>query len=552
MMGSQLFWILVLPAMVIAAAVSTIKWIRVAQREHYIPAWTNRIARQWLRNTRWGKVSLFVPAIVATMGYPIAAAGIGTDSAPDIAIAVFFVIALGLGTLWPWGLGFRGTSSKLAWTARAKRLAPVFFVLELAWDFLLIVVSVFGMLGAYFLQTQFTELPSAGYIQSGGTIIVIVLVGWVHARTLPIVMDLALAIMAPIEKAMSTKWLVAAQKKLRQVNPTVVAVTGSYGKTSTKGYIAHLVGAKYSVVPSPASFNNLLGLARAVNDKLTPGTEVFVAEMGVYKEGDIRELSKSYPPDIAAITTIGEAHLERMKNRETILRAKSEITEQAKTVVLPIDDPDLAALADRNESEGKRVVRVSASGIPADVTIDPVASTATIEGETVPVEIPGVGHAVNLAVAMGIAHALDVPLSAMAPRLSSLPNAAHRAEPQQAPTGAIIIDDSYNANPSGAARAVEGGAAMAAERGGPFIVITPGMIELGPVQVERNRTLAEQVAAVGAELFIVGYTNRPALLAGFPGAKLFAKRADAMKEALQRAGATGVILVENDLPDHFA
>jgi UDP-N-acetylmuramoyl-tripeptide--D-alanyl-D-alanine ligase len=153
---------------------------------------------------------------------------------------------------------------------------------------------------------------------------------------------------------------------------------------------------------------------------------------------------------------------------------------------------------------------------------------------------------------MGIAHALDVPLSAMAPRLSSLPNAAHRAEPQQAPTGAIIIDDSYNANPSGAARAVEGGAAMAAERGGPFIVITPGMIELGPVQVERNRTLAGQVAAVGAELFIVGYTNRPALLAGFPGAKLFAKRADAMKEALQRAGATGVILVENDLPDHFA
>jgi UDP-N-acetylmuramoyl-tripeptide--D-alanyl-D-alanine ligase len=104
---------------------------------------------------------------------------------------------------------------------------------------------------------------------------------------------------------LSKKWLVAAQKKLRQVNPRVVAVTGSYGKTSTKGYIAHLVAVKYSVVPSPASFNNLMGLARAVNDKLTPGTEVFVAEMGIFGEGEIRELSKSFPPEISAITTIG-------------------------------------------------------------------------------------------------------------------------------------------------------------------------------------------------------------------------------------------------------
>jgi UDP-N-acetylmuramoyl-tripeptide--D-alanyl-D-alanine ligase len=365
-------------------------------------------------------------------------------------------------------------------------------------------------------------------------------------------MDIALAIATPIEKALSKKWLVAAQKKLRQVNPTVVAVTGSYGKTSTKGYIAHLVGTKYSVVPSPASFNNLMGLARAVNDKLTPGTEVFVAEMGIFGEGEIRRLCESFPPDIAAITVIGEAHLERMKTRETILRAKSEIVDKAKTVVLPIDDPDLARLADRCESEGKRVMRVSATGATADVSVNPSASTATIGGESVPVTISGVGHAVNVAVALGIAHALDVPLSTMAPRLSSLPTAAHRAEPQQAPSGAIIIDDSYNANPSGAARAVEGGSAMAKERGGAFIVVTPGMIELGPVQAERNRAFAEQIANVGGELFVVGHTNRKALVSGHPSAKVFAKRTDAMSDALQRAGAKGVILVENDLPDHYA
>ncbi len=374
----------------------------------------------------------------------------------------------------------------------------------------------------------------------------------VPALLAPTVMDVALIVAKPLEKALSHKWLVAAQKKLRQVNPTVVAVTGSYGKTSTKGYIAHLVSAKYSVVPSPASFNNLLGLSRAVNDKLTPGTEVFVAEMGVYGEGEIRELSKSFPPDIAAITTIGESHLERMKSRAVILRAKSEIVENAKTVVLPIDDPDLAALAERCEADGKRVIRVSATGAKADVTVDPSKGTAAIGKESVPVTISGVGHAVNVAVAIGIAHTLDVPLAVLAPRLLNLPTAAHRAEAQQAPSGAVIIDDSYNANPAGAARAVEGGSALAAERKGPFIVVTPGMIELGRVQFDRNRALAEKIQSVGGELYVVGYTNRKALLAGHSGATAFADRPAAMAAALDLAGAAGVILVENDLPDHYA
>jgi len=365
-------------------------------------------------------------------------------------------------------------------------------------------------------------------------------------------MDLALVIMQPIEKALSRKWLVAAQKKLRQVNPTVAAITGSYGKTSTKGYVAHVLAAKYSVVPSPASFNNLMGLARAVNDKLTPGTEVFVAEMGMYGEGEIRELSALFPPDIAAITTIGEAHLERLGSRDAILRAKSEIVENAKTVVLPIDDPNLAALADRSESEGKRVIRVSAQGAKADVSVDPTAGTVTIGKESAPVAISGVGHAVNVAVAVGIAHALDVPLAVLAPRLGNLPTAAHRAEPQQAPSGAIIIDDSYNANPIGAARAVEGGAAMAKDRNGPFIVVTPGMIELGTVQFERNRDFAAQIESVGGKLFAVGYTNRKALVAGHQAAQVFADRPAAMAAALAAAGASGVILVENDLPDHYA
>ena len=491
-----------------------VKWLRVAQREHYIAGWTTRIALGWGRSRQ---VSWW--PIIAAVAIEFMSSYISTESwwtSLVVPTAVF-----GLALWWPWGLRFRGTSSPLQWTARLRRLAVVWLVLSWA------------------------TLLSASVLSLSYAIVL-------FAFLAPGIMDVALMIARPIERALSRKWLVAAQKKLRQVNPRVVAITGSYGKTSTKGYVAHLVATKYSVVPSPASFNNLMGLARAVNDKLTPGTEVFVAEMGVYGEGEIRQLSKSFPPDTAAITTIGEAHLERMGSREAIFRAKSEIVENAKTVVLPIDDPDLAALASRCESEGKRVIRVSAMGAKADVSVNPAKGTVAIGAESVPVHISGVGHAVNVAVAVGIAHALDVPLAALAPKLGNLPTAAHRAEPQQAPSGAIIIDDSYNANPIGAARAVEGGSAMAKGRKGPFIVVTPGMIELGAVQFDRNRTLSAQVAKAGGELFVVGYTNRTALVAGHPSAKIFADRPTAMAAALERAGASGVILVENDLPDHYA
>lgn len=533
--------LLPLVAYVVFTALVGVKWLRVAQREHYIPGWTNKIARHWLK----ARLGSWTPLIAAV----ILAAADGTWIPEEWLFLsnVLAASAVVVSAWWPAGIGFRGRSAKLQWTARSRRLAAM-------WSALWVIANVTLLAIAFpFVYVSIGVLNLAGpEALAIGLAVFSVVAIVVPVRIAPLVMDAALALARPIEKSLSRKWLVAAQKKLRQVNPTVVAITGSYGKTSTKGYIAHLVATKYSVVPSPASFNNLMGLARAVNDKLTPGTEVFVAEMGIYGEGEIRELSKSFPPDVAAITTIGEAHLERMGSRAAILRAKSEIVENAKTVVLPVDDPDLAALADRCEGEGRRVIRVSAQGAAAEVTVDPAKGTVTIGKDSAPVQISGVGHAVNIAVAVGIAHALDVPLSSMAPKLGSLPTAAHRAEPQQAPSGAIIIDDSYNANPVGAARAVEGGAAMAKDRNGPFIVVTPGMIELGTVQFERNRDLAAQIESVGGKLLAVGYTNRKALVAGHSSAQVFADRPAAMAAALAAAGASGVILVENDLPDHYA
>ena len=491
------------------------RWLRVAQREHYIAPWVSRLAWLWL-TVRPLNLILAIIEIALLLVAAIAGPTWSWWWA-DGALILFLVL--------PVGLNPRGTSSKLAWTGRLRRLAVGWAVL----------VLVFGWL--FWLLIGAAALPLTLLLA-------------------PLLTDLALIIMAPIEKRLSRKFVLSAQKRLKQVRPKVVAITGSYGKTSTKAYVAHLIGGSVGVVASPASFNNLMGLSRAVNERVVPGTEVFVAEMGVYGVGEIRELSKYFPPDIAAITTIGEAHLARMGTRATIFAAKSEITEKAGTVVLPIDELELAGLAERCRDEGKRVVTVSVHPeVPADVVVDTASGTVAVGGETVAVNIPSVGHAVNLAVAVGIAVALGIDLKTIAPRLTALPDSHHRAEIQEAANGLVIIDDTYNSNPVGAEKALQGAAEIARERGGDLVVVTPGMVELGSVQYERNRAFAASVSAAGGHLFAVALTNRKALVAGASAgpvpARIFGDRKSAVAAALDQAGTRGVILYENDLPDHY-
>lgn len=509
----------------IAVALAGLRWLRVAQREHYIAGRASRIARLWLSRSRLDLLGLVVAAILAVVAL-----------APDA--TVLAVPAAVLVAVLPSGLGVRGRTSALAWTARLRRLVA-------AWLLLVVVLG-------------FVLVWSLG----PGTLAVV-------ALTVPLTIDVALAVTGVVEKRLSMPYVQRAQRRLARIRPTVVAVTGSYGKTSTKGYIAHLLSASTAVVASPASFNNRLGLSRAVNDALVEGTEVFVAEMGTYGPGEIRELCELFPPDVAVITSIGEAHLERMKTHATVLAAKSEITERAPTVVLPVDTPELAALAQRCRDQGKRVITCSAvEGSDADVVVDLDAGRVTLrrpaddgpDGRSTLAVGQGVAHGVNLGAALGVAIAVGVDPGSLASRLDALPRAAHRAEVQDTGTGILVIDDTYNANPVGARAALDEAAGLAArrgqgEQGGALVVVTPGIVELGHVQHERNADFARAVAEAGAHLVVVGRTNRAALVAGATAGggthQLVDRREQAVALATSAAGAKGVILYENDLPDHY-
>ena len=502
---------------VVVGSLQNIKWVRVAQRVHYLPGEVSRISRLWLERRPLTALWWLLAVVLAFLG------AMGLELTGVAALGWLAALACLPVLVTPWRFPLRGVTSPLSFTTRAIRVFVAASVLQLlvgalAWW----LIGVAGLVVPLLLQAQL----------------------W----------DLALWVMWQVERKLSHRFVADAKRKLKRVNPTVVAITGSYGKTSTKGYVAHLVGGTHQSIASPASFNNLMGLSRTINDHLVVGTGVFVAEMGMNQEGRIRELCDLFPPDIAAITIIGEAHMERLGSQEAIFRAKAEITEKAPTVILPVDQPELVALADKCRREGKRVISVSGKGKPADVVLDPALGTVRYgpgEPES-PMDVPPFGHAINIAVALGIAWALEVPKEQALARLGNLPVAAHRAEVQKTPEGVWIIDDTYNSNPVGSSLAVADAKALAQQRGGPLVVVTPGMVELGPVGFQRNKELAEAVLACEGRLMVVGLTNRAAMLAGAKGnAEVFLGRAEAVQAALRAAGDKGVILYENDLPDHY-
>ncbi len=112
-----------------------------------------------------------------------------------------------------------------------------------------------------------------------------------------------------------------------------------------------------------------MGLSRAVNEGLMPGTEVFVAEMGTHGPGEIRALCELFPPDIAVLTAIGEMYLERMKDREGVLKARAEITEKAHAVVVHADDDLLPRLAAEYEARGQQVALLGTRTRAGDVVL---------------------------------------------------------------------------------------------------------------------------------------------------------------------------------------
>lgn len=523
-MNNYLLWL-------VAASVSTaslLRWLRISQREHYLPGAVVKTAQRWL--------VCRPPNALFCTGWALAvlAATVAYLSHRSNLAAVLGVLAAFCGLTIPLGLPVLGTV-RLRFTRRAATH------LAIAWTIDLALMSLTQLLaGPVLLASSSAPLGA-------------------------IAIEFAALMNAPLERRMAERFRRQASSVLGRTKPKVIAITGSYGKTTVKNHLRDLLAGSFETVATPASWNNMSGISRAINETLTPTTEYFVAEIGTYGVGEINAIVSWLKPDISAIVALGPVHLERMRDIDTVLRAKSEILLGAEVAVICTDNPLLDQLAkdianknhvklwtagsDASRSDVDVVASLSTSGLPpADQGADDVI-VVRLEGYEVGRVARQQLHPSNVACAVALALAAGLEERVLSSVLSELSTPPSRAALSISGAGIIVVDDTYNSNPSGAQSALEMLCRVAPL--GRRVVITPGMVELGSEQAGANKVFAEAIGAAGAELVIVGWTNRRALLAGLPGAQSVSDRNAARQWVRRQLTRGDGVLWENDLPDHY-
>ena len=274
--------VLIFAAFWLFAVLSTLFYMHMFQLNSY------RADDQWhwLLKNRGKAVPLALPFIGAVIGV------ICGKNAGMIVCAVFVLLAC---------LFYKPKKAKkpLKYTPRVKRMLVTVAVLYIAMTVLLAVFA------------------------SGR---VIALTAGLVAAASPFVIILANVINKPIELSINRYYTNDAKKMLAACpNLTVIGVTGSYGKTSVKFILGTILQEKYQTLITPSSFNTPMGVTKIIRERLTPATQVFVAEMGARHVGDIKELCRLVHPRYGVLTSVGPQHLDTFHTLERFKNTKYEL-----------------------------------------------------------------------------------------------------------------------------------------------------------------------------------------------------------------------------------
>ena len=301
-----------------------------------------------------------------------------------------------------------------------------------------------------------------------------------------------------IEKILFSGFKRKAEKKMEGMEElTVVGITASYGKTSIKNYIEHLLKAKYRTYATPRSVNTLGGVMKDVNEDLPEDTEVYVVEMGARGEGDIEEISTFVNPHYVVVGKIGPAHIEYFKTMENIRNTKMEILQSGRLKKAWIHESAMVKPEENIKVFGTGEMMDTRSALPApdylikDVEATLEATSFTLDGVRYSASILGAFNAMNLAAAVLVAKELGLSDEEIQQGLSTLKAVDHRLQRIDA-GGKVILDDSFNGNIDGMMASFD----LASTYEGRKVVITPGLVEV-------DDALNEQVVRRADEVFDV-------------------------------------------------
>jgi UDP-N-acetylmuramoyl-tripeptide--D-alanyl-D-alanine ligase len=337
-----------------------------------------------------------------------------------------------------------------------------------------------------------------------------------------------------------------------EVDPVVIAITGSNGKTTTKDMTAAAVGAGRVTVANPGSFNNEIGLPLTLC-LLTPETEVLVCEVGARGIGHIAAVMPVLRPDVAVVTTVAGAHLGEFGSLEAIARAKAELVQGLGPDGVAILNADVpAALAMRAVAPGRVVTfgrDATADVHPDEVSFDATATaTIVVAGIRTTLPRPGVHQVGNALAALAAAEVVGVPPGIAAAGLAAAGVSRWRMEVARSDAGVLVVNDAYNANPDSAVAALDTLAAMHAD--GRRWAVLGFMAELGEDTGPGHRRVGAHAAATGVDVLLVVEARAGAIAdgareAGFTGTVLTAPDIGEAADALLREVAPGdVVLVK--------
>ncbi len=333
----------------------------------------------------------------------------------------------------------------------------------------------------------------------------------------------------------------------------VVAVTGSNGKTTVKEMLAAIFTRVGRTQATPGNLNNELGVPLTLC-RLNPDDRYAVIEMGCGQPGDIALLASWARPQVGLVNNVGPAHLARFGSLAAIAQCKGELFEALPAdgwAVINVDDP-FATLWERQAAHC-RILRFSHSGQPAEVSASLQANGELQlrfpDGE-VQVRLPlaGAHNQANALAAAAAAYAAGAPISAIAEGLASVSPVAGRLHARPGPAGSTIVDDSYNANPSSLAAALQ---TLTAEPGEVWLALGD-MAELGDQAARWHAEAGQQARELGVQRLLgLGELSAHAVTAFGHGASQYDSHA-AMADAIRQRLHPGVrVLVKGSRSAHM-
>lgn len=297
-----------------------------------------------------------------------------------------------------------------------------------------------------------------------------------------------------IEKYLFMAYQKQASKKLQSMkNLKIIAVTGSYGKTSMKNFITQILSTQFKVYATPRSVNTIGGIIRDINESLSEDTEVYVCEAGARERGDIYTIAQFLHPHLVVVGKVGPQHLEYFKTVDTIVRTKLELMQS--------DRLERAFVHTSVTDEPHEKVTFFGDGENVKATLEGTSFDLTLHGKKHHFETKVLGgfQTININASILIADAMGMKPEAIESAVKALHSVEHRLERIDA-GGKIILDDGYNGNIDGMLEGIR----LCSLHEGRKVIVTPGLVES---TAELNQKLIHAINDVFDIAIITGSLN---------------------------------------------